>query len=886
MSYRLEKKDIVISGMENGIADSPYNGIADMRNINILTVPGEGSVQYREVPAVLPPTLNNIPFTASASTNRLTWAGPDTGLYEGVAISLSFGNEADVLVVAGGGGGGGGGAAQNSGGGGGGAGGVIETTMSFASGTYPIVIGTGGGGGNGGNPGIVGTNGVDTTFNGETAVGGGAGAGANNAVAPATVGGSGGGGGQGDQSTGAAGTVGQGNAGGDGSSGGGGGDKGGGGGGGSDTIGQDSQGITGGAGGDGISSSISGSAVNYGGGGGAGSFSSNAGGAGGSGGGGTGGGSGGAATAGTANRGGGGGGGRGGTSTNGAAGSTGIVVVSYPTGSITATGGTVTTAGGNTIHTFTTSADFVVTTGDLSPDTVYYVRNIVGLTFQLSLAPAGNIFDITADTVGTFTTYTYGNQRGLGSSDKVPPIAYVVDRAAENGVTNGIYMTDLSNYIWGIFPIDIPTTNILANHLIFMGNIGGVAASSLIFSGLNIWKGYLFIFGLDGGVDVADLETLFVTDGPTAEWDYDWWNASNANVNSNQEIDTLVGQDDTLYYISRTGVGSILENSNEVFDPSDSSTYERTTTALTIPQFDRSTCLGQLGTNLLIGGRSSFIYPWDRVSPDSNYPLIVPDSNIVQIIGTNQNAYIFAGNRGRIYITNGSAIDEYKKISDYVTGTINPYYRWRDASFARNQLYFTFSATTNADAELTTVNGAWAVDLKKDAMYMVNKITNAGYSGATAMAVEMPAASVVDNPAGTSMVLGWRVSNTYGIDVGSSEPYTSGEAFIDFDMIPIGTIFNTFTPSQFEWKVSQPLGGNGTAETIALYYRTNLTDAFVLLGTTTLTGPTAATVALSDLYQTNFQKAQWLQLRLVSTSNATTPTFNRFYEIRIREYTP
>jgi hypothetical protein len=42
------------------------------------------------------------------------------------------------------------------------------------------------------------------------------------------------------------------------------------------------------------------------------------------------------------------------------AGGSGIVIVSYPTGSITATGGTITTSGGNTIHTFTSSGTFTV----------------------------------------------------------------------------------------------------------------------------------------------------------------------------------------------------------------------------------------------------------------------------------------------------------------------------------------------------------------------------------------------------------------------------------------------------------------------------------------------------------------------------------------------
>lgn len=48
MSWRVEteptgEKAIVISGWENGIGDSPYNGLQDVRNGNIMTIPGEVS---------------------------------------------------------------------------------------------------------------------------------------------------------------------------------------------------------------------------------------------------------------------------------------------------------------------------------------------------------------------------------------------------------------------------------------------------------------------------------------------------------------------------------------------------------------------------------------------------------------------------------------------------------------------------------------------------------------------------------------------------------------------------------------------------------------------------------------------------------------------------
>ena len=272
-------------------------------------------------------------------------------------------SSADVLVVAGGGGGGGGG---------GGAGGVRQLTSRAISGVITVVVGAGGAG-TAANQLSVGTQGNVSTFDGVSATGGGGGG---NYTYQGTTGGSGGGGGQDVNHSSKAGIAGQGNAGGISNC-----DwyGGGGGGGGASTAGQnggpdvgtplsscwssgraDLNPTIGGQGGDGISSAISGSAVTYGGGGGGGvnsnSGAATSGGLGGAGGGGVG-----ArcdrcdGTAGTNGLGGGGGGGD--AEGRGGSGGSGIVIIRY-TGSQRGTGGTVTSSGGYTIHTFTSSGTY------------------------------------------------------------------------------------------------------------------------------------------------------------------------------------------------------------------------------------------------------------------------------------------------------------------------------------------------------------------------------------------------------------------------------------------------------------------------------------------------------------------------------------------------
>ena len=264
----------------------------------------------------------------------------------------------DYLCIAGGAGGGldtfGTSGARASGGGG--AGGFLSGTTTIGGGSYGITVGGGGAGGV--NSSEVGTNGSNSSIAFTSAVtsigGGGGGAHNSTGVLNANSGGSGGGGHQ--TGTGGAGTTGQGSNGRNGGSGntagvdgkswsgnsttyaggGAGNSKStffGGGGGGASGVDSAPNGTvtqpayTGGLGGGGASSGTSGNTTG---------------------------------TGGTANTGSGGGGGSG-TSNTGGAGGSGLVIIKYSGTTTKATGGTITTSGGNTFHTFTSSGTFTYT---------------------------------------------------------------------------------------------------------------------------------------------------------------------------------------------------------------------------------------------------------------------------------------------------------------------------------------------------------------------------------------------------------------------------------------------------------------------------------------------------------------------------------------------
>jgi len=317
-----------------------------------LDVYGGAGVGAMNLPAGTTAQRPGTPVAGATRYNSTTGAGE---IYQGGSWqSFYFSYATDYLVVAGAGGGG-----KNNGGGGGGAGGLLTSSGLYVSvGTaYTVTVGAGGAGSGSG----AGASGGNSVFSSVTAIGGGGGQGSDQTPSGPVNGLAGGSGGGGASrvtltfGTGGSGTAGQGNAGGNGIS-----DdvayREGGGGGGASAAGANGTSSGAGAGGAGTASSYSGSSVTYAGGGGGGSYKNASGGSGGSGGGGAGAGNtGGLGANGTTNLGGGGGGA--GNGSSGGSGGSGIVIIRY-LGSQKGTGGTVTSSGGYTIHTFTSSGTF------------------------------------------------------------------------------------------------------------------------------------------------------------------------------------------------------------------------------------------------------------------------------------------------------------------------------------------------------------------------------------------------------------------------------------------------------------------------------------------------------------------------------------------------
>lgn len=487
---------------------------------------------------------------------------------------------------------------------------------------------------------------------------------------------------------------------------------------------------------------------------------------------------------------------------------------------------------------------------------VFYVKTITATTFLVSKAlNTSSTLNITLDGSGTLSTAQFGTPfdscdapsttfNTTGQNYKLP---FIID-------TNGLVWY-VSNGVDGG----------ALNTLQFCGNTNHSAVSNSGSLGICAFKGYLFAFE-DTNIDYIKVSDLFGSTGPFAHWTAGWKGINTASMGHR----AIAATDDAMYFCNAGTVGSVLEVAGATFNPGTPATYIFNDSALQLPTFDFSSCLAQLGVTLLVGGINTFVYPWDRVSTSFAYPLIVAEGFIKNIVSTNSTAYIFAGKRGRIYETNGANIQLFKKFPDQLANTETPYYTWGGAYYFRNQLCFGISATTNANVAISSFAGVWAVDLDSEFLYLLNSLSTASYAGSVPTLV----AHGNPIPAGNALIVGWiNGAGSGGIDVGSSNPYTSYESYIDSDIIPVGTYFKPETSAQIEYKLSKPLV---SGESIRIAWRGNLTDSFTTVASFTTTG------LISDATVVNFEKQQWVQLRISLSSTASTPSYDRLREIRMR----
>lgn len=308
---------------------------------------------------------------------------------------------------------------------------------------------------------------------------------------------------------------------------------------------------------------------------------------------------------------------------------------------------------------------------------------------------------------------------------------------------------------------------------------------------------------------------------------------------------------------------------------------------LNLPYGEVSKCITEIGNTVMIGGISNVVYPWNQTDVTPTSLIFLPEADVQTMITVNQVAYIFAGYKGNIYITDGSVASLVEKVPDYCAGLagtatsyIEPKFLWGDAMYLRGRVYFSVQDQTSTKDG--NCGGVWSfyptqnLPIDHDvglALRLENLNTYGTYNGAASVLLS----SEDQNAIAPQYWAGWYSSITspsYGIDF--TQTFPTAAATVETDIVPVGTVLQKKTFSQIEYKLAAPLAAG---ETVRLYWRRNANEAYTDLGASQV----ESTTSLSGYVNPNLQGMQWAQFKAVLTPLFSSSTsFVRLVELRIR----
>jgi len=429
---------------------------------------------------------------------------------------------------------------------------------------------------------------------------------------------------------------------------------------------------------------------------------------------------------------------------------------------------------------------------------------------------------------------------------------------------------------------------------------GGVFGSTGNGATLKIFQNALFVFR-GATVDVYFTVNNFSTAGT-------WYNAWKTTLTSVYLHPLYVGTDNTLYWgdasattISALGyIGSLRQNASTLIftdtgNPTTSTNFTFSTTALDLPSGEIPTAISELGVNLMIGTVTNKLFPWDRVSDSFSIPLAVPQRNCRRLINANNILYIFSGSLGRVYKTNGSQAVIAFSVPTHIIGStsstsLNEYAStWADIEYIGDNLIFSVNdngVTSGITAiyKYNITTGTLQRNNLEGAAGVVN-IVGAIFPGIAAQGAFAP--SGTPGPFGYSDVIYtyiWSTSGTNQANVYTNlftDSYTDDSCYVISDAIPIGTFLRNTTLSQIEFKLAKPMSLAG--DFIKLQYRKVIDASASFTDIGSYTYDSAFPDRVSFEFPINVENSEWLQIKCVSrAAEGTGQSLLPLREIRIR----
>ena len=321
--------------------------------------------------------------------------------------------------------------------------------------------------------------------------------------------------------------------------------------------------------------------------------------------------------------------------------------------------------------------------------------------------------------------------------------------------------------------------------------------------------------------------------------------------------------DGNLYFINGATMGAlIIAQSNVVFSPADAAAY-----AVNYSVFELATGanagsdsiidMTDLSDSMIVAGQNK-IYSWDYTSSFTASPVPIPDTPIKRVLNNLNIVYVFAGQKGNIYTSNGSYAQLLTKIPDYIAGAIDPVWTYGGVMTHRSKVFFQALAQDTSGNNLLagifsvivspSILGEVSQGIVMEAQNSAGLIPASGSLGNGILMDNEPSSNGQD-----SYYSAYSTGATTGaIDFNDTSVWQNYEPVIETDIIPVGSFLNKQTLGQTQFKLDRPMV---SGDKMRLYGRASLSDSWTLIGTTT-------TTTLSDAYPSNLAQIQWMQYQI------------------------
>lgn len=373
--------------------------------------------------------------------------------------------------------------------------------------------------------------------------------------------------------------------------------------------------------------------------------------------------------------------------------------------------------------------------------------------------------------------------------------------------------------------------------------------------------------------------TLWTTSGP-----------SNNRLSTNSFKKILVGidldaTDQPIIYIGNGNNVASITNWTYYYDSS--VTFDVNKSALALQPGYWAYNLNNLGKYLAIGctGEGAGIYDtisnknsalilWDRSSTSFNLPIFWKENGITSSLQMQNRLYLAIGNRGRIFVTDGTNFEQVKRIPFVYNRQFGNYaYIYPNAMTLHNGDILVGVSGTGTDATY----GVYAMSITpaqvgNSEIPYPTIMRNSPSTGGTGSSQQLNIGFLYSTGADT-LIIGWQDGTSYGVDTITSTVTSGYKSVIYSPYYEVGTELSKKTYKRMEISLTTPLL---TGQKIKVSYRENLNGTWTQIGEYTSTN-----FGTNNVYNCPANLASKVKLQLKIEFDTTTTNNIEFQSLRI-----